>query len=249
MGRPRNVTHGCAQLHSRYANKNNEEEGGSRFIYVILLVLINFIALVIANFQAYQARHIHVEFSESRYIGMAMVCMLQTFLVGTPILVLMNENPVSTFIVESILIFFTTFAILISIFVPKILRMHEHTSFRRRNQEHLEAQQSRPIVGSNFRILSVRSSQSPPIAIESETTISHKNIGFETKMVDRDVESEEEKECSDMTAALAVEDQLKFELCEPGKPQSAAIQASVRCIKELDIVSNRMSHSSESSPI
>jgi gamma-aminobutyric acid type B receptor len=100
-------------------------KNGDAMVYGVLLGLINVCALFIANFQAYQARHIHVEFSESQYIGMAIVCMLQAFLVGAPVLVLMQENPVSTYIVQSILIFFTASSILLFIFVPKVLRMSD----------------------------------------------------------------------------------------------------------------------------
>lgn len=91
-------------------------------IYVVLLVAINLIALVIAAIQGYEARHIHVEFSESQYIAFAVVCLLEAFLVGVPIIFLLQENPVSSFIVKTILIFFTSAAVLLFSFVPKLVR-------------------------------------------------------------------------------------------------------------------------------
>jgi hypothetical protein len=71
----------CKSFYGSRISKN-----GDVLVYGVLLGWINICASCIANFQAYQARHIHVEFSESQYNVMAMVSMLQAFLVGVPVL-------------------------------------------------------------------------------------------------------------------------------------------------------------------
>ena len=61
--------------------------------------------------------------------------MLEAFLVGMPILCLMTENPVSSYIVKSILIFFSSAAVLLFSFVPKIVRARD---VKRNSQSQLQ---------------------------------------------------------------------------------------------------------------
>jgi gamma-aminobutyric acid type B receptor len=145
-------------------------KNGDSMVYCVLLGLINVCALIIANFQAYQARHIHVEFSESQYIGMVMVCMLQAFLVGAPVLLLMQENPVSTYIVQSILIFFTAFSILVFIFVPKVLRMSDLNNKSPLNKKHSsksfqtsDTEGCEMAAGAKFKLMKAGAPQSTAI--------------------------------------------------------------------------------------
>lgn len=105
---------------------SNTDGCGGALPYVIILVVVNCTAVVIANIQAYQARNIHTEFSESRYIAIATASMLQAFLIGIPVLALVRENPQATFIILSIIIFVTCAAILLLLFLPKIAYMNEY---------------------------------------------------------------------------------------------------------------------------
>ena len=88
--------------------------------YAIVLGLMNFGLLIVSNFQAYRARSIQSEFSESKYIGIVMASMLQTTLIGFPIVFLVNDNPQAVYLVVTFMIFVTCMAILLLIFVPKI---------------------------------------------------------------------------------------------------------------------------------
>uniref|UniRef100_A0A7S4N406 G-protein coupled receptors family 3 profile domain-containing protein n=1 Tax=Odontella aurita TaxID=265563 RepID=A0A7S4N406_9STRA len=94
--------------------------------YIIILVVVNCTAIIIANIQAYQARNIHTEFSESRYIAMATASMFQAFLIGIPVPALVRENPRAEFIILSIFIFVTCAAILLLTYLPKIGYMKEY---------------------------------------------------------------------------------------------------------------------------
>lgn len=47
--------------------------------FAVSLIVINGCALVLAVWQAYLARNIKTEFSESTYIGMAMVCISEAW--------------------------------------------------------------------------------------------------------------------------------------------------------------------------
>lgn len=104
--------------------------------YTLTLTILNLGLLLVANIQAYRARSIQSEFSESRYIGIIMACMLQTCMVGFPIIFLVGENPQAMYIIMVFMIFATTMAILCLMFIPKVFFV------RRYARTQLEAQQS-----------------------------------------------------------------------------------------------------------
>ena len=98
---------------------SSEEQGGA-IPYLVLLAMINMGAVVFANAQAYRARSIHTEYSESRYIALIMMCMLQSWLTGLPVLGLVYDTPRANYVVITFIVFLTCMAILLLMFVPKI---------------------------------------------------------------------------------------------------------------------------------
>ena len=77
----------------------------SDLYFIVPLGIVNVLVLVIATIQAYQARSIEIEFSEDTYILLAIVIMLEAWLVGGPVLLMMDQDPKVLFAVLSILIF------------------------------------------------------------------------------------------------------------------------------------------------
>ncbi len=67
--------------------KGNQWKG-----FISMLAILNFAALIIVNIQAFKARKIHDELSESKYIGLATLSMLQIFIVGVPLLVIVYND-------------------------------------------------------------------------------------------------------------------------------------------------------------
>merc|ERR1719469_901177 len=59
-------------------------EGKASYIFITLILLINFGSLVMTLFQAYQARDIIDSISESKYIGIAAVSWLEVFIIAAP---------------------------------------------------------------------------------------------------------------------------------------------------------------------
>eukprot|EP00567_Pseudictyota_dubia_P003585 CAMPEP_0197442982 /NCGR_PEP_ID=MMETSP1175-20131217/8862_1 /TAXON_ID=1003142 /ORGANISM="Triceratium dubium, Strain CCMP147" /LENGTH=948 /DNA_ID=CAMNT_0042973555 /DNA_START=106 /DNA_END=2952 /DNA_ORIENTATION=+ len=90
--------------------------------YVATLAAINAGVLLFANIQAYRAREIHTEFSESRYIGIAMISMLQSWVVGIPVMFIVSDNPHALFLVLACVVFVGCIAILGLIMLPKFLQ-------------------------------------------------------------------------------------------------------------------------------
>jgi hypothetical protein len=71
--------------------------------------------------EAYRARKISDEFSESKYIGFAMASMLQALLLGLPLGVLVTNNPAARLFTYSGIIFLISMSLLLLIFVPKVM--------------------------------------------------------------------------------------------------------------------------------
>ncbi|CAB9523190.1 acid type B receptor subunit 2 [Seminavis robusta] len=93
---------------------------GAQLAILSLLAVVNYSALVLANVQAYHARNIADEFSESKYIFLAMFGVLQVSMIGLPVMFLVLESPPALFFVQSTLVFAIAMSILLWIFVPKI---------------------------------------------------------------------------------------------------------------------------------
>jgi hypothetical protein len=90
--------------------------------------------LVIACWQAFQARDIKSEFSEATYIGLAVFSMSQAFLTGIPIVVVVREIPQAFYLVLTFLIFLLCTVILLLIFLPKIFKQRAYAGMSQADQ-------------------------------------------------------------------------------------------------------------------
>ena len=104
--------------------------------YAIVVIVFHATALLVANWWSYRARELETEYSESQYIGYALISELETIVLGTPFVVLLDSNPVARFFVQVGLVFLTSFVPLSLIFIPKMrslgqLRARENPSQRR----------------------------------------------------------------------------------------------------------------------
>mmetsp|Transcript_35246 Transcript_35246/g.65274 ORF Transcript_35246/g.65274 Transcript_35246/m.65274 type:complete len:243 (+) Transcript_35246:2-730(+) len=103
----------------------NTTEGKYWGPYFWTLASINFAMVLLANFQAYQSRHLSVEFSESEHVAMIMAAVLQALVIGIPLVVIVERNPISLFVVKSLLVFIICFTFLLVMFIPKMLHLKE----------------------------------------------------------------------------------------------------------------------------
>lgn len=103
-----------------YFEPGKEEHWGSG-VFIILGVL-NTLALVLVLVEAFRGRNVVVEYNESRYIVMAILCSLEIMLVGLPILVMIPEQRDREFslYISSIIIFAISMSFLLCLFVPKM---------------------------------------------------------------------------------------------------------------------------------
>jgi len=108
--------------------------------YLIVMAVLNLSALAFANWQAYEARYIQSEFAESRYITLAMMFVLQAVLIGAPLLALVRDTPGAFYVVLTTMFFSVILAVLLLLFVPKVVLVREHSlEDGREKQRHLES--------------------------------------------------------------------------------------------------------------
>lgn len=102
--------------------RSSDGHSGHAMPYLVALAVVNLTAVIFANIQAYRARNLRTEYSESRYIALIMVFLLQAYLTGLPVLALvyLYDMPRVNYIVITIMVLLTSMAILLLIFVPKI---------------------------------------------------------------------------------------------------------------------------------
>ena len=93
--------------------------------YVGVILFINMAMVIFANYQAYQARGISVEYSESKHIAVIMVAILQAVAIGLPLVVLVSDDPIAAFVVRAGLIFFICATFLLVLFVPKMMHLRD----------------------------------------------------------------------------------------------------------------------------
>jgi gamma-aminobutyric acid type B receptor len=93
--------------------------------FLIALVVLNAAVVLLANIEAYKARNIQTEYSESKYINIIMFSMLQAFVLGIPIIILARGTPVVMYFICVLILFMICMAILSCIFIPKVLALRE----------------------------------------------------------------------------------------------------------------------------
>ena len=98
--------------------------------FVIVLGIFNLGALVYAMYEAYLARDISLQYSESEYIMKAIIIMLAVSFIGIPVAIIAREDPIASVYVLSGLIFVVCMSLLSLIFMPKVYFLRD----RRRKQ-------------------------------------------------------------------------------------------------------------------
>jgi len=93
--------------------------------YLLVLFVISFSLILLANYQVYSARQLSTEFFESKYISIIMASMFQAIVIGLPLSIIAMRDPVPRFIIFTFIIGAMSLSTLCFMFIPKIwgLRM------------------------------------------------------------------------------------------------------------------------------
>ena len=104
--------------------------------------------LLLANFEAFKARNIDVEYSESKYITAITILILQAFIIGIPVIILTQEKTKPTYLAMIILILSICMGVLLQIFIPKVIA---HRNSKQNSTQEEQDESSEPEV-DNERI-------------------------------------------------------------------------------------------------
>lgn len=89
-----------------------------------MLVALNFLVLLFANFEGYRSRHVPSAFNETYYLAVSMAGVLEAFLIGIPLLFFARDNPTAMFMIVSILITLVCLALVMPTFGSKLIIRH-----------------------------------------------------------------------------------------------------------------------------
>lgn len=97
-------------------------DGEEGVILMSLLLFINFVALATACWEAFKARNVAKELSESSRIGLAIFSWAQIAVVGFPVILLLDPtNTIVNYFIRICLVFFSAMSLLLWLFVPLVL--------------------------------------------------------------------------------------------------------------------------------
>mmetsp|Transcript_1378 Transcript_1378/g.2985 ORF Transcript_1378/g.2985 Transcript_1378/m.2985 type:complete len:1168 (+) Transcript_1378:302-3805(+) len=108
--------------------------------FIAALYLLDGGTILAANVQAYRARHVSTEFSESVYIAYAMAIIFQAVLISVPVFLYENPEDASSYYAKSIIYVIIVSTMIILIFVPKAgfwLRQRRASKLIRLQQEEM----------------------------------------------------------------------------------------------------------------
>eukprot|EP00584_Thalassiosira_punctigera_P010678 CAMPEP_0172535426 /NCGR_PEP_ID=MMETSP1067-20121228/7438_1 /TAXON_ID=265564 ORGANISM="Thalassiosira punctigera, Strain Tpunct2005C2" /NCGR_SAMPLE_ID=MMETSP1067 /ASSEMBLY_ACC=CAM_ASM_000444 /LENGTH=1140 /DNA_ID=CAMNT_0013320359 /DNA_START=87 /DNA_END=3509 /DNA_ORIENTATION=+ len=98
-----------------------QSEGKATTVFVALLVFFDLVALVLACVQAYHARKMDDEFTESRWLGIACASWIQVLAIGIPVILLtLNISPIAVYFTQTAVVFLCCMSMLLLIFLPKM---------------------------------------------------------------------------------------------------------------------------------
>ncbi len=88
--------------------------------YLVAIGVYHTVLLLWGAFLSYKTLNVNSVFSESKFVGIAMIANLQVLLLGGCVLAMMYENPVSGMTIKALIIFLNDMTIQTLIFGPKV---------------------------------------------------------------------------------------------------------------------------------
>ena len=111
--------------------------------YAGVLLVINFSMVGLASLQAYRARKIAVEYSESKWVAIILCALVQATVVGLPLMVIARGDPTLDFFVKAGIVFIICITALLAIFVPKFFYMKDARIAAAKKRQRLSEQAAR----------------------------------------------------------------------------------------------------------
>jgi 7 transmembrane sweet-taste receptor of 3 GCPR len=125
--------------------------------YLVPLGIVNLLAVVLSGYQAFRARDIASEFSESKYIGLSVAFMIQAFLTGIPVVVVVKNLPRTYYVVLTLTIYVLSMSVMLLIFLPKAIQHRKYSSMSEREQKVMLNTSLQSVVGGSGKEIGKRS--------------------------------------------------------------------------------------------
>merc|ERR1711865_173551 len=97
-------------------SSNGQCESDDAAPYFGLIAALHAFVMVYASFLCYKSRNIPTKFAEGKYVALAMASNLEVFLLGIPVMIIVGNDPSTSFFVRSAIIFLNDFAVICFIF-------------------------------------------------------------------------------------------------------------------------------------
>ena len=114
----------------------------------IPILIVNFGALVLACIQAYQARTISDEYSESKYLAIAIGSWFEVVLISIPLLVIVDNNPTASYFLKTSMIFIVCMSLLLLMYIPKFFIIRRK-SLEKANKEKSEKEKREAVMSKS----------------------------------------------------------------------------------------------------
>ena len=135
-------------------------------IFAGTIAVLHLVLLLFASYCCYVSRGISTQFSEGKYVAIAMVSNLQIFIVGLPVLALVGSDANSAYFVRCMIIWMNDFMVVVVIFGNLIYSVHFGKQGRRMSQQRLSyrraIQEYHDSIGKSSSSGQTRSMQSIP---------------------------------------------------------------------------------------
>ena len=135
----------------------------SNSLYFLIPILVaNVVGLLLTSYQSYKGRNYATAISESRYLAMSALSLLESLLLGVPILLVLRDNPTAFFVVRCTILSIACMAILLPVLVPKYL-------YRNTRENDLSSRRGNARASTNFNIIRNKHSPGANSGIEFRT--------------------------------------------------------------------------------
>ncbi|KAL7580582.1 hypothetical protein ACA910_003703 [Epithemia clementina (nom. ined.)] len=125
---------------------------------IVVVGVVNVSAFAVACYQAFRARNVSDEFSESKSLGVALCSWVQLFMIGVPVLFLIeSNNPSARYFITAGLTFAVCMSMLLPIYIPIFIHWKQQTKQQQRQQQ-LQQQRSIGVGRQNQQNSTVLSS-------------------------------------------------------------------------------------------
>jgi hypothetical protein len=95
------------------------------YVFVGIMVGVNTIGVLLALHQAWKARNLPTEMSESYYLALSLASFTETLFLGGPILLVINANPTAWYLMSTAVLCVGCVTILLPLMLPKYVSRHQ----------------------------------------------------------------------------------------------------------------------------